>query len=114
MKVIMNFDECTLELSFAIDKDMVLEEIEVKNVGDLKLFVNGEEMSFDNDVKFFAGDEINVEIQRENAYITSEVTLIGYDPDVVIDADNIPESSLDELPSEEQILINFEEEEEQP
>ena len=114
MKVIMNFDECTLELSFTIDKDMVLEEIEVKNVGDLKLFVNGEEMSFDNDVKFFTGDDIKVEIQRENAYITSEVTLVGYDPDVVIDVDNIPESSLDELPSEEQILINFEEEEEQP
>lgn len=111
MKVIMNFDDCTFDLAFIIDKNMVLEEIEVKNVGNFKLFVNGEEMSFDNDINFFTGDEIKVEIQREAMGAVSEVTLIGYDPDAVIDVDNIPESSLDEPASEEHILINPKEEE---
>jgi hypothetical protein len=114
MKVIMRFDDCTLELSFVIDKDMMLEEIEVKNVGALKLFVNNEEMDFNKRVKFVNGDEIRVEIDRERMGEESEVTLVGYDPNTVIDTENLPESSLDESPTEEYILINPKEDEEQP
>ena len=111
MKVIMNFDDCTFDLSFVIDKNMILESIEVDNVGEIKLFVNGEEMSFDKDVRFVTGDEIRVTIEREVIGKVSEVTLVGYDPDTVIDAQNLPESSLDEKPTEEHILINPKEEE---
>jgi len=113
MKVVMRFDDCTFELSFVIDKDMMLEEIEVKNVGALKLFVNNEEMDFDKRVKFVNGDEIRVEIDRERMGEESEVTLVGYDPNTVIDTENLPESSLDESPTEEYILINPKEDEEQ-
>ena len=106
----MNFDDCTFDLSFVIDKNMILETIEVDNVSELKLFVNGEEMSFDKDVKFITGDEIRVTIDREVMGKISEVTLVGYDPDTVIDTQSIPESSLDEDASEEHILINPNEE----
>jgi hypothetical protein len=114
MKVIMRFDDCTSELTFTIDKDMVLESIETSNVYDFKLLVNGELMNFDNDIKFLKDDEIAVRISRDDEYAESEVTLIGYDPEVVIDVENIPESSLDETTSEEHILINPKETDEQP
>lgn len=105
MKVIMRFDDCTSELTFTIDKDMVLESIETSNVYDFKLLVNGELMNFDNDIKFLKDDEITVRISREDEYAESEVTLIGYDPETVIDIENIPESSLDESVGEEDIII---------
>lgn len=106
MKVIMNFDDCTFDLEFVIDKDMILTSVEVENVGNLKLLVNGEEMSFDTDVRFLKGDTVRVEIEREVMGVVSEVTLVGYDPNTVIDTQNIPESSLDEQAGEEHILIN--------
>ena len=106
MKVIMRFDSCTLELSFVIDKDMVVDSIETENVHDFKLFINGEEMDFETDIKFINGDEIMVKITRDDEFAESGVTLIGYDPEVKFDTQNLPESSLDEPVEEEDILIN--------
>lgn len=111
MKIMMKFDECTLEISFEIDKEMVLDSIETKNVKDFELIVNGEIMNLDSDVRFENGDEITVKITKDDEYVDSEVFLIGYDPNVAIDTENIPESSLDESAAEEDILINYEEEE---
>lgn len=113
MKVVMNFDDCTTELTFNIDKDMVLESVETVNVYDFRLIVNGEVMDIDSDIKFLNGDEITVKITRDDLESTSELTLVGYDPEEVIDNENVAESSLDEAPSEEYILINPSEDEEQ-
>ena len=103
----MNFDDCTLELSFVIDKDMVLETVETSNVHDFKLLINGELMSLDNEIKFYKDDEITVRISREDLQAESELFLIGYDPNVAIDRENISESSLDEPSDEEDIMINY-------
>jgi hypothetical protein len=108
MKVIMNFD-CVLELEFEIDKDMVLDSIETKNVFDFKLLVNGELMNLDNDIKFLKGDKIMVRISRDDIEAPSEVTLIGYDPEVAIDS-VLPELYTDEPIDEEHILVNPSEE----
>ena len=105
MKVIMNFD-CVLELEFEIDKDMVLETVETKNVYDFKILVNDELMNLDNDVKFFNGDKIKVRISRKDLEKASEVTLVGYDPNVAIDTEKIYETTLDEPVDEEHIIIN--------
>lgn len=108
MKVIMNFD-CVLELEFEIDKDMVLESIETKNVFDFKLLVNEELMNLENDIKFLKGDKIMVRISRDDIEAPSEVTLIGYDPEVAIDS-VLPELYTDEPIDEEHILVNPNEE----
>ena len=105
MKVIMNFD-CVLELEFEIDKDMVLETVETKNVYDFKVLVNDELMNLDNDVKFFNGDKIKVRISRKDLEKASELTLVGYDPNVAIDTEKAYETVLDEPIDEEHILIN--------
>lgn len=112
MKVIMRFDDCTLELSFTIDKDMVLESVETTNVYDFRLLVNDEVMNLDSYIKFFKGDEIKVRITREDEFSESILTLVGYDPETAFDREDNPESSLDEPFYEEQILINPSEEEE--
>lgn len=108
MKVFMNFD-CVLELEFEIDKDMVLETVETSNVFDFKLLVNEELMNLDNDVKFINGDKISVRISRDDHEKASEVVLVGYDPEVVIDS-VLPEVAIDEPIDEEHILINPSEE----
>lgn len=110
MKVIMNFD-CVTELEFEIDKDMVLESVETKNVFDFKLLVNGELMNLENDIKFINGDNIMVRISRDDIEKASEVTLVGYDPEVAIDS-VLPEVAIDEPIDEEHILINPSEENE--
>ena len=111
MKIIMNFDDCTLELAFQIDKDMVLDTIETENVHDFRLLVNGEVMNLDNDIKFIKGDEIMVRITREDEFSDSLFTLVGYDPETVFDRDYIPETPADEPYTEEDIYINTKEDE---
>ena len=89
MKVMMKFDDCTTELSFVIDKDMVLETVETSNVYDFKLLVNDELMDLDSDVKFYKDDKITVKITRDDLHAESELYLIGYDPNVAFDKTNI-------------------------
>lgn len=109
MKVIMNFDECGRELSFEIDKDMVLETVETINVYDFKIIVNDEVMDLDNEIRFLNGDNITVRISKDDLTKPSELTLVGNDPNVAFDRTNIAESSLDEPIDEEHILINYDE-----
>ena len=109
MKVMMKFDDCTTELSFVIDKDMVLETVETSNVYDFKLLVNDELMDLDSDVKFYKDDKITVKITRDDLHAESELYLIGYDPNVAFDKTNNAESSLDEPIDEEDIMINYDE-----
>jgi len=111
MKVIMNFDDCTTELSFVIDKDMILTSVETENIFDFQIIVNEETLNLKNEIKFYKDDEITVKITRDDLYKESKLTLIGYDPYVAFDDRIIPESALDEPKDEEHILINFKEEE---
>lgn len=112
MKVIMNFDECVLEISFQIDKDMVLDSVETENVYDFKIIVNGEVMSLDNGVNFLKGDEIMVRITREDEFAASVLTLVGYDPHTKFDRLDMPETSLDEPYYSEEIIVDPSDEEE--
>lgn len=110
MKILMRFDDCTLELSFQIDKEMVLQEIETTNICDFRLLVNGEVMNLNNEIRFLPEDEITVRITRTDEFAESELTLIGYDPNVAFDNEFVPETTLDEPIDEEHILINYDEE----
>ena len=106
MKVIMRFDDCTTELSFVIDKDMVVDHLEVDNVYDFRIIVNGEAIDIESNYRFQKDDEITVKITREDLEAESELTIVGYDPDSAVDREDNAESSLDEKPEEEHILIN--------
>lgn len=111
MKVIMKFD-CTTEVEFVIDKDMVLLSVETNNVKDFDIFVNGEIMNLDMDVNFYDGDTIKVKIERDDLYNNiSEVALNGYDPHSIIDSMDGAEVSIDEPIGEEYIFIGGDDEE---
>ena len=112
IKIIMNFDLCGSELTFTIDKEMIIDNIETKNVYDFRLIVNGELMNLDNEIKFVDGDEITVRITRDDPHSDSEFTLVGYDPNSVVDTEKDEETVLDEQVAEEDILINPKEENE--
>ena len=105
IKIIIDFS-CVQEVTFEMDKDFVLESVEIDNVYDFKLLVNGELMSIDNDVKFINGDEITVRISREIIENASELVLVGYDPNEVVDSSIVGEVSIDEPIGEEHILVN--------
>lgn len=105
VKVIMGFDECTLEMSFEMDKKIVIETVETTNVHDFRIFINDELMNLDNEITILEGDRVLVRISREDIHGTSEFVLVGYDPDSVIDSEFIAETSLDEPFDEEHILV---------
>ena len=107
MKVIMTFD-CISEIEFEIDKEMVLDTVETSNVYDFKLLVNGEVMNLDEEIRFIQGDKIMVRITREDLHGVSEVTLVGYDPNVVFDSLAANETVLDEPFDEEDIIVGKE------
>lgn len=110
IKVIMNFD-CINELSFDMDRNIVLETVETVNVFDFKLLINDELMNLDSDVKIINGDNVTVRISRDDIEKPSEVTFIAYDLDTVIDTQQIYETALDEPIDEEHILVNPKEDE---
>ena len=111
VKIMVHFDECESKLTFTIDKDVALDEIETSNVQDFKLIVNGELIDLEGDVNFFNNDEITLEITRDDFYKDSDITLVCHDPNVAFDKTKIAESSLDEPIDEEHILVNYNKEE---
>ena len=106
VKILIDFDECLTEIKFAIDKDIVINSVEVENVHDFRILINQEVVSLDDEIKMYAEDEITVKISRKDMFAKSSLTLVGYDPNVAIDSSDPKESSLDEPIGEEIIEIN--------
>ena len=101
VKILIDFDECLTEIKFAIDKDIVINSVEVENVHDFRILINQEVVSLDDEIKMYAEDEITVKISRKDMFAKSSLTLVGYDPNVAIDSSDLKESSLDEPIGEE-------------
>lgn len=109
VKFIIDFPYCEeRSISFVVDKEKVdIDTIDMDNVHDFVIRKNGKVIDFENetDISFFEGDNIEVEISRENEYGDSSLTIIGNDPNTVIDSRYNPESSLDDIPNEEDIIV---------
>ena len=113
VKILIDFDECLTEIKFAIDKDIVINSVEVHNVHDFRILINQEVVSLDDEIKMYAEDEITVKISRKDMFAKSSLTLVGYDPNVAIDSSDLKESSLDEPIGEEIREINTASDEEE-
>ena len=59
----------------------------------------------DDEIKIYAEDEITVKISRKDMYAKSALSLVGYDPNEVIDSTDLKESALDEPIGEEIIEV---------
>ena len=109
VKFILDFENCIREISFINDKEIILTSVETENVYDFRLLVNDEVMDFDNEIHLLNEDKITVKISRDDEYKVSKLTLVGYDPNEVVDNNDIPEVSIDEKITEEDIYVEGEE-----
>ena len=108
IKLLVRLDSCEDEISFTLDGDMVLERIEMANIHDFVILVNGEVINIDENPRLYKDDEIMIKVSREDLYEGSEIDLIGYDPNEVVDTRSDAETSLDEPYVEEEIIISTE------
>ena len=108
VKLIIDFPYCDQDsVDFVIDTTIDIDTIETKNVHDFVIKVNGEVQTFEDEVKFFEGDKIEVSISREDEYGDSNLTIVGNDPETVIDTRIDAESELDAQTEEEDIYVKL-------
>jgi len=107
IKLIIDFPYCEeRSITFTVDTLIDIESIETENVKDFVVKINGVIQTFEDEVKINPGDEIFVSITREDEYTGSSMTIIGIDPETVIDTRIDYESALDEPVKEEDIYVN--------
>lgn len=99
----IDFPQCTNIAKFAIDTDMIIRKFETTNIYDFVLSVNNEFQDLENDIKLYNGDDLYIEISRDDILKDSILVIQGFDPNTVLDDRYNPESSLDEDIVEEQI-----------
>lgn len=104
----INFPTCTNKAEFEIDTDMIVRQIETENVYDFIMWINDEKQTFEDETKIFNEDKIKIKISRDEDIEGSVITLIGFDPNTVLDKQYNPESSMDENIEEEEIIYKNE------
>lgn len=107
MKLIADFPYCEEHsVTFTMDTVIDIDTIETKNVHDFVVKINGKVQTFEDEVTLNVGDEIFINVSREDEYGDSSLTIIGTDPDTVYDSRIDYESELDEPVREEDIYVN--------
>lgn len=109
VKIMVGFDECTSEVSFEMDKDVVIEEIDTENIKSLTIVINGNVVELDDAITLPNKANVTISIERDDLYKGSSLIMTGYDPNTVFDKEP-SEVSMDEPVDEEHIFINYEEE----
>ena len=97
---------CDNKAEFDADFDMIIRQVETTNVYDFVLCVNGEMQDLESDVRIYNGDNVTIEISRDEYDRTASIQIVGLDPTKVLDERYNPESALDEEIIEEIIDIN--------
>ncbi len=93
---------CNQSTNFIMDGDVIIKKVETNNIYDFSLKINGELQDLEDIVYIYDGDEIDLEIKKKDFTKESLFTLIGFDPNVIL---NDPESSLDEIDKEK--ILNY-------
>lgn len=107
LKLIADFPYCEEHsVTFKVDTVMDIESIELENVYDFVVKINGEVQDFEDEVRLNVGDEVFINISRKDEYGDSSFTIIGTDPETVIDTRIEYESELDVPTMEEDIYVN--------
>ena len=107
IKLIAEFPDCEpRETTFICDVTMDIDTIELKNVYDFVIKLNGIVQTFEDDTRFNPGDEIEIKITRKDEFKDSMLIIKGTNPDEVYDIRENPESELDSEPIEEDIYVN--------
>ena len=106
VKIIAEFPNCEgREVTFIIDKVIDIDSLELKNVYDFVIKLNGVVQTFEDETRFNPGDEIEIKITRKDEYKDSTLIIKGTDPNEAYDTRSNPESELDVEPNEEDIYV---------
>lgn len=97
VRFIVSFPYCEKrEHTFTVEHIMDIESIETENVHDFVMRINGEVCDLENDVRLNVGDEVSLDMTREDDYKGSKITIVGSDPENVYNIYDTIESLLDE------------------
>lgn len=96
----INIPNCEKLINFTLDTNITIEEIELNNVYDFTVKVNEEFINAEDLLKLYNGDDVTFEIERNDEFESSIITLKGYDESVVIDNHEDSEFSTDEINDE--------------
>ena len=84
--ITINFNECRKTCEFELDSQLELETLEMTNIKSFKLYINSEEINFeDSDVLFDDGDIIKVECELKNETEKGKIRFICYDRNTILD-----------------------------
>ena len=99
--ITINFNECRKTCEFELDSQLELETLEMTNIKSFKLYINSEEINFeDSDVSFDDGDIIKVECELKNETEKGKIRFICYDRNTILDNTTEVEEN------DEHVLIN--------
>jgi hypothetical protein len=100
------------DVEFELDINFEITGITTTNVHDFKVEVNGITIDFEEDEpKISKGDKVRVVMTKENELEDSVVSIIGYNPDIIIDSmTDHPESILDQPETNVEIIVKREDE----
>ena len=107
IKVIAEFPYCDKRtVEFTMDTTVDVETLEMHNVYDYAVKVNGEVQTFEWNFILKPGDKIEISITREDEFADSTFTIVGIGPEEVIDTRIDYELALDAPATEEDIYVN--------
>lgn len=109
IEVKVDIPMCDRKAEFVFDTNFQIEDIELKNVCKLDVFVNGELIDFndeDTDARWVEGDEIKVSICRNDLFKDSSIIFKGCDFLTKYRRDYDVESELDNEQKEEVIIVD--------
>lgn len=103
----IEFPSCEKTAKFTIDTDMIIRNIETSNIYDFVFSVNSEfqDLESENDIRFYKDDSIFFEIERDDDFKESKITIKGFNPNVILDSRINHESALDDELDEEIIHV---------
>lgn len=107
LKLNITYPLCSNKAEFDADFDMIIDTYDVYNVYDFVLCINGEKQNLDiPPIYIYSGDNVSVEITKDEETNEAKVILSGFNPNVILDKSYNPELSIDENIDEEIIDIN--------
>lgn len=97
----MTFGLCNKDVEFVFDLSgsaFVLQTIDTENITEFTMFINEEQIDFNEEVYFLNGDKIRISCKRKDVMKEGNMTIIGYDNNVIIDTEkeNNAETVLDD------------------
>ena len=108
IEVKVDIPMCERSAEFVFDTNFQIEDIVLDNVCKFDVFVNNELMNFDDedtDARWVEGDNIRIEICRDDLFKDSSIIFKGYDFLTVYRTDYDVESEMDNEQKEEQIIV---------